>query len=79
MALQTHLVVAYDHDTKQFTFDGDGSREWIRFLFDPETNTWSDEEEDYVPVASAIEEEAVEALRALGIKFDYTSAGWQTR
>ena len=79
MALETHLVVTYNHDTKQFTFDGDGSREWIRFLFDPETNTWSDEEEDYVPVASKYDEEAVEALRALGVNFDITAHGWQTR
>ena len=77
MALQTHLVVAYNHDTKTFTFDGDGSREWIRTLFEPETNTWSDEQSDYVAVSAQLEQEAVDALESLGVAVEET--GWQTR
>lgn len=77
MANHTHLVVAYNHDTKTFKFDGDGSREWIRTLFEPETNTWSDEKEDYVPISRKAEKEAVDALIALGIEADFD--GWQER
>lgn len=80
MALQTHLVVAYNHDTKTFTFDGDGSREWIRTLFEPETNTWSDEQGEFIAVSKTAEQEAVDALESLGIAVDYTgNVGWQTR
>ena len=56
MPKHTHLVIAYNHETKTFWFDGDGSREWIRKLFEPETNTWSDEEEAYVSPDSAVEQ-----------------------
>lgn len=79
MANHTHLVVAYNHDTKTFTFDGDGSREWIRRLFEPQTNTWSDEEMDYVAISEADEIEAENALKALGVIFDLNSIGWQER
>jgi hypothetical protein len=48
MARITHIVVAYNHDTKQFEFDEDGSDVWIRTLFMPESNTWSDEKEDWI-------------------------------
>ncbi len=77
MANHTHLVVAYNHDTKTFTFDGDGSREWIRRLFEDETNTWSDEQEDYISVSAEDEQEAVDALEALGVAVEET--GWQNR
>lgn len=77
MAQHTHLVVAYNHDTKTFWFDGDGSREWIRRSLDPMTNTWSDEAEEYVTVDKALEEEAVEALAKLGIAVEEND--WQER
>ena len=63
----THLVVAYNHETKTFWFDGDGSREWIRRAMEIETNTWSDEDEAYVSIDKALEDEAVEALDRMGI------------
>jgi hypothetical protein len=77
MAQHTHLVVAYNHDTKTFWFDGDGSREWIRTLFEPETNTWSDEQGDFVAISKSAEQEAVDALETLGVTVEQT--GWQTR
>ena len=77
MPKHTHLVVAYNHETKTFWFDGDGSREWIRRVLDPETNTWSDEEEAYVLTDSALEQEAVEALERMGIAVEQDN--WQER
>ena len=77
MANHTHLVVTYNHDTKTFTFDGDGTREWIRRLFVPETNTWSDEAEEYVPVSREDEAEAVDALERLGVTVEQDV--WQDR
>jgi hypothetical protein len=78
MAKHTHLVVAYNHDTKTFWFDGDGSREWIRRLFTPETNTWSDEEEEFIPEDLGLVADAMTALEALNIEIDETD-GWLTR
>lgn len=77
MTLHTHLVVAYNHETKTFWFDGDGSREWIRRLFDEETNTWSDEQENFIAVDDEVENEAVEALAKLG--FEVSENNWQRR
>jgi hypothetical protein len=77
VAKHTHLVVAYNHETKTFWFDGDGSREWIRRVMEPETNTWSDEEEAYVSVDKALEQEAVEALDRMGIAVEQDN--WQER
>jgi hypothetical protein len=77
VAKHTHLVIAYNHETKTFWFDGDGSREWIRRVLDPETNTWSDEEEAYVLTDSALEQEAVEALERMGIAVEQDN--WQER
>lgn len=77
MAIHTHLVVAYNHETKTFWFDGDGSREWIRRAMEIETNTWSDEEEAYVSVDMALEQEAVEALDRMGIAVEQNN--WQER
>ena len=73
----THLVVAYNHETKTFWFDGDGSREWIRRAMEPMTNTWSDEEEAYVSVDTTLEQEAVEALNRMGIAVEQDN--WQER
>ena len=67
MGLFTHLVVSYDHESGVVSFDGDGSREWIRRLFDPMTNTWSDEDSDFVAVPEVLEAEAVQALASLGV------------
>jgi len=78
MALHTHLVVSYNHETKTFVFDGDGSREWIRTLYSPETNTWSDEEETFVAVEASVEAEAVTALESLGIVIE-EHYPWQER
>lgn len=77
MPKHTHLVVAYNHETKTFWFDGDGSREWIRRVLDPETNTWSDEDETYVVIDKALEQEAVEALDRMGIAVEQDN--WQER
>jgi hypothetical protein len=77
MAKHTHLVVQYNHDTKTFTFDGDGSREWIRRLYTPETNTWSDEVEAFVSIPIEDELEAVNALASLGVAVE--EDGWQDR
>jgi hypothetical protein len=70
--------VAYDHETKQFWFDGDGSREWIRRLFEDETNTWSDEEEAFIPNDLGLVADALTALEALGVTVDEPQ-GWLTR
>lgn len=78
MSLITHLVVTYDHDTKTLSFDGDGSREWIRTLFEPETNTFSEEQGDFVAISKKNEQEAVDALTAVGIDTS-NQQGWQTR
>jgi hypothetical protein len=77
LAKHTHLVVAYNHETKSFWFDGDGSREWIRRNFEPMTNTWSDEDEEFISVSTDMEQEAVEALGAIGIAIEQDN--WQER
>lgn len=77
VAKHTHLVVAYNHDTKTFWFDGDGSREWIRRNFEPMTNTWSDEDEEFIAIDKALEDEAVEALNRMGIAVEQDN--WQER
>ena len=48
MSKVTHIVIAYDHTSKSFYFDDDGTRVWIRELFTPESNTWSDEQENWI-------------------------------
>lgn len=78
MAKTTHLVVQYDHDTKTFTFDGDGSREWIRRLFEPESNTWSDEDQDFIGGDLGLVTDALLALEAQGIKVNEPE-GWLAR
>jgi len=78
MALVTHLVVAYDHDTKTFAFDGDGSREWIRRLYTPETNTWSDDAGEFVAIETEVEKEAIDALEAIGVNISDNHL-WQIR
>lgn len=80
MAKYTHLVVAIDHDTKRVTFDGDGSREWIRTLFEPETNTWDSETLDWAAPDLTLEREALDLLMNLGIKVDgMFYDNWQER
>ena len=48
MSKVTHIVIAYDHTSKTFSYDDDGTRVWIRDLFYPESNTWSDEDENWI-------------------------------
>ena len=76
MTYVTHLVVQFDHDTKTLSFDGDGSREWIRRLFEEETNTWDSNLEDWTAVSPEIEKEATDALTAIGIEVEKE---WQDR
>jgi hypothetical protein len=42
-----------------------------------ETNTWSDEDEAYVSIDKALEQEAVEALDRMGIAVEQDN--WQER
>lgn len=77
MSLVTHLVVAYDHETKTFTFDGDGSREWIRMLYTPPTNTFSYDTETWESITPDQEQEVLDALKALGVTVD--ADWWVTR
>ena len=48
MNKQTHIVIAYDHATKSFYYDDDGTMEWITKLFTPESNTWCDDVEEWI-------------------------------
>lgn len=65
--LTTCLVVEYDHDSGTFTFDADGTREWIRKLYSPESNTWDSTTGDSVAVPQAVEQKAIQALASLGV------------
>ena len=65
--LTTCLVVEYNHDDGTFTFDADGTREWIRKLYSPESNTWDSETGDSVVVPMHIEQNAIKALASLGV------------
>jgi hypothetical protein len=80
MAKYTHLVVAINHDTGEVSFDGDGSREWIRTLFEPETNTWDEDTLDWAAPDLTLEREALDLLMNLGIKVDgMFYDNWQER
>ena len=48
MSRHTHIVIVYNHETKSFSYDDDGTEVWIRRLFSPESNTWSDAKEDFI-------------------------------
>jgi len=75
----THFVVMVDSETGGVYFDYDGSREWIRRLFEPETNTYDCEDGEFVPVAPYIEETALNALERIGVIFDRGDEEWKTR
>lgn len=75
----THFVVMVDSETGKVHFDYDGSREWIRRLFEPETNTYDTEDGEYVAVAPIIEEHALNALETIGVIFDRGDEDWKTR
>ena len=75
----THFVVTVDSETGDVHFDYDGSREWIRRLFEPETNTYDCEDGEYIAVAPIIEEQALDALERIGVIFDRGDEEWQTR
>lgn len=69
MSRVVNLVVEIDTETGMIRFDGDGSREWIRGLFQPETNTYDTELGEYV-VDVAAERKALDLLMELGILVD---------
>ena len=80
MAKITHLVIAINHETGRVTFDGDGSREWIRTLFEPETNTYDDEIGEFVVPDLTLERQALDLLMNLGIEVDgMFYDNWQER
>lgn len=69
MSKVVNLVVEIDVESGLIRFDGDGSREWIRSLFQPETNTYDQELGEYV-VDVAAERKALDLLMELGILVD---------
>lgn len=76
----THLVVAVNNQTGQISFDGDGTREWIRMLFDPQTTTFDNDSCEWVAVDGSVEQAALDKLMAIGIAvdgLDYNN--WQER
>lgn len=78
--LITHLVITVDHQTGQISFDGDGTREWIRRLYTPETTTFDYETSEWVPVDSSFERAALDKLMELGILVDGVDYdNWQER
>jgi len=80
MAKITHLVIAINHDTGSVEFDGDGSREWIRRLFEIETNTYDTELEEFIAPDLTLERQALDLLMNLGVKVDGLDYdNWQER
>lgn len=65
MSKQTHIVIVYDHETKSFSYDEDGTTSWIRELFIPESNTWSDEDEDYIGDDEQLLQHAISEFKKL--------------
>lgn len=78
MPKMVHFVVMVDELGRVF-FDADGSREWIRTLFEPPTNTYDLEEEEFVPVAPEFEDSALEALKNAGVIFEGGDELWRLR
>lgn len=74
----SHFVVMVDNETGKVYFDGDGSREWIRRLFDEPTNTYDTEEGVFVPFAPYVEEQALNALERIGVIFE-EDIDWRER
>lgn len=75
----SHFVVMVDNATGKVYFDPDGSREWIRLLFDEPTNTYDTEEGVFVPFAPYVEENALNILEQHGIIFEEPNYDWRTR
>jgi hypothetical protein len=69
MARVVNLVVEIDTESGLIRFDGDGSREWIRSLFQPETNTYDQDLGEYVQDEAA-ERKALDLLMEIGILVD---------
>jgi hypothetical protein len=59
-------------------FDGDGSREWIRRLFDIETNTFDTQNGEYVK-DDVLEARALKVLEQHGVIVSDDSKNWQER
>lgn len=66
MAKLVSLVVEVNVETGTIRVDGDGSREWIRSLFEPQTNTFDTDSGEYVEDIDS-EIAAVQMLSARGI------------
>ena len=67
MSKLVNLVIEIDTEAGTIRFDPDGSREWIRRLFQPETNTYDTELGEYVEDIDS-EIAAVQLLSEIGIK-----------
>lgn len=79
MARVVNLVVEIDTESGLIRFDGDGSREWIRSLFDPQTNTYDQDLGEYVQDETA-ERKALHLLMEIGILVDGLDYdNWQER
>jgi hypothetical protein len=48
MSRVTSLVVSFDHDTKRFSYDKDGTEAWIRDMFYPPTSTYCSRAGDHI-------------------------------
>jgi hypothetical protein len=66
----THLVITVNNQTGQIAFDGDGTREWIRELFDPKTTTYDLDACEWVAVDGSVEQAALDKLMEIGILVD---------
>ena len=76
----THLVITVNNQTGEISFDGDGTREWIRRLFDPHTTTYDLDLQEFVAVDGSVEAAALDRLMEIGIAvdgLDYNN--WQER
>lgn len=77
MAKLVNLVVEIDVESGEIRFDGDGSREWIRSLFEPATNTYDTETGEYV-ADDAAERKALQLLMEIGVAVENLD-NWQER
>jgi len=75
-----HLVIAVDPESGDIVFDGDGTREWIRRLYTPETTTFDYETSEWIAVDQSFERAALDKLMELGILVDGLDYdNWQER
>jgi hypothetical protein len=76
----THLVITVNNQTGQIAFDGDGTREWIRRLFDQHTTTYDLDAQEFIAVDGSVERAALDKLMELGILVDGLDYdNWQER